>query len=277
MNKIKEIQYNVKKAQQKLNAIWNKNGRNMYWWIGRKNFGDLITEEMATKFNFTPVHCYPEKADFIGAGSLLQMLPTNFSGSILSTGIIEPRNIELPNAKFLSVRGELTKEVLGLDKELATGDLGLISNLLIQDNIFEKKYELGLIPHYVDKSAPWLNLVKEIYGKKCLIIDVEQTAKKVTEQIAKCNFVISSSLHGIIVADSLQVPCSWIGLSDSVVGNGFKFHDYASSIDSSIVKYAPSELDSVKKIEKSFDIKDYSIIKSKQREIAGLFQFALYN
>ena len=43
---------------------------------------------------------------------------------------------------------------------------------------------------------------------------------KCIKQIADCE-IISSALHGLIAADSLNIPNKWIKLSNKLVGNNF--------------------------------------------------------
>lgn len=43
-----------------------------------------------------------------------------------------------------------------------------------------------------------------------------------------CKCVLSSSLHGLIVADALGVPNRRIVLSDKIIGGDLKFDDYYS-------------------------------------------------
>jgi hypothetical protein len=51
------------------------------------------------------------------------------------------------------------------------------------------------------------------------------------ENLAGCESVASSSLHGLIFAEALQVPNVWIELSDKVLGGGFKFRDWFSVVE----------------------------------------------
>jgi len=207
------------------------NGINAFWWTGKKNFGDLLTPELISTYGYTPIETPTQDADIIGVGSLIGMVPSNYSGIILGTGLISDTKASLEYANFAAVRGELTKKNLGLSNQVPTGDLGLLANRLITNNPVNKKYSVGLIPHFVDNSHPWISKIKDVLGDSCCIINVQDNAKNVIEQVAQCELIISSSLHGIIISDALNIKNVWVELSDMVIGSGFKFWDYNSAID----------------------------------------------
>jgi hypothetical protein len=52
----------------------------------------------------------------------------------------------------------------------------------------------------------------------------------VISKISACKMIFSSSLHGLIVADSYSIPNYWIKLSDRLTGGDYKFKDYYSAI-----------------------------------------------
>ena len=64
-------------------------------------------------------------------------------------------------------------------------------------------------------------------------IDIQAGVEKVVEEVVKCRRIISSSLHGIILADALGIENKWV-YSDFVLGGGFKFRDYAASLGEAI-------------------------------------------
>lgn len=49
-------------------------------------------------------------------------------------------------------------------------------------------------------------------------------------QIARCRAVLSTSLHGLVVADSFGIPVVWFELEPALWGKDFKFLDYESVV-----------------------------------------------
>jgi len=208
------------------------NGVNAFWWTKKKNFGDMFTPELFKHYGFTAVESWPNEADVVGVGSLYGMIPSSFKGTFLGTGLIQDEVIQFEQASFAAVRGEYTRKNLRLDASVPIGDFGLLAKKLIEKHSIKKKYSVGLIPHYVDIEHPWLCQMQKYFGSNnCTLIDVRNSAKYVTKKVAECELILSSSLHGLIVADSLGIPNVWIELSNNVIGDGFKFKDYNSAID----------------------------------------------
>lgn len=130
-----------------------------------------------------------------------------------------------------AVRGELSKKrveaMLGKRLDVPTGDAGILAALLL-DQMPEKRYEVGIIAHYKEQEEPVFQELLRCYpGSR--FIDVRKSPIEVTEEIAQCGVVISSSLHGLIIADSLRVPNVHVVATDNLLGDGFKFNDYYSA------------------------------------------------
>lgn len=70
--------------------------------------------------------------------------------------------------------------------------------------------------------------------KEILFINISQYSKwtDFIDQICSCQCIISSSLHGIIIADAYKVPNIWTSFSNNKSkDNEFKFQDYFLSVN----------------------------------------------
>lgn len=155
--------------------------------------------------------------------------------TIWGTGFVRYKNQDTSfyrkNIKFAAVRGELSKvrveKILGKELNIPTGDAGILASYLLKETIM-KRYNVGIIAHYKEQDEPVFQKLVEFYPKS-LFIDVRHTPDTVIRQIASCECIISSSLHGLIIADSLRIPNIHIKVSDKLLGDGFKFDDYYSA------------------------------------------------
>ena len=144
---------------------------------------------------------------------------------------------EFKNAKVLAVRGVESRKRIK-KSYIEVGDPGILCDMLTLKNREGathkplKLYDVGWLPHYVDQQEESFlflsSMIKKRYGK---FIDVMGKVGNVIYQIQECESIISSSLHGIIAADSFHIPNYWVQFSGKVGGGGFKFKDYQSGIE----------------------------------------------
>jgi pyruvyltransferase len=229
----------IKLTQNVLNP--NKSSGNTiktYWYSNEKNFGDLLAPCLFQHFKFKPIHSEIIRSDIVSVGSILGIVPSLYSGYIFGSGLIKDHSIKLPFAKIIGVRGELTWERIGSPKINFLGDPGLLADKLILERK-EKKFLIGIVPHYVDKHNEKILHISQEFEKEIKVIDVQNDPRLVINEIDECEYILSSSLHGLVVADSLGIPNGWLLLSNNVVGKGFKFFDYWSVFNT---KYEPFEL-----------------------------------
>lgn len=193
-----------------------------YWYRRVPNFGDrlapLLLEHFAIEAEWAP----PAAADLVTLGSILQGLPRHWSGLVLGSGLIaEDRFADLHNARVLGVRGELTRDSLGLPRGTFLADPGILAPQLLVGRDVELRGDIAVAPHYVDdKLAARFPDARRI--------DVQADPVEVLEAIAAARLVITSSLHVAIAADALGV-LHVIEPHPAVVGRLFKFNDYASA------------------------------------------------
>ena len=133
--------------------------------------------------------------------------------------------------RFHAVRGELTRknvEIMTRRRlDIPTGDAGILASELL-GKLPEKKYDIGIIPHICDLNEELVYTVVRKYDNS-ILINVKDEPLEVIRQLAQCRTVISSSLHGLIVADSFGIPNMHVLFSDRPLGDGYKFDDYYSA------------------------------------------------
>lgn len=160
-----------------------------------------------------------------------------------------------------ALRGKLTHQYLSkygfvdANASIPYGDPGLLYAELFGIKK-DTQYDLGVIPHVCDAEAG--RAIAESYAKKGLkvcFIDASQTPDIVVGEIAKCEKVLSSSLHGLIVSDSLGIPNRHLVLS--TLGHSkddfyLKFKDYYSAFGEDL---PPEDVFSVRDPQMVFDVK----------------------
>lgn len=229
---IKNYQFRFENLGAKIEAAWLKNGIHAYWWNFTPNAGDLVTPILLRHYGFTPIHTWKNTAQVLSCGSILQNLPEDFSGYILGSGLL---NIELAaqlkHARILAVRGKLTRDAIGAPIDAILGDPGLLVTEVYR-NRQRKQFPVGLIPHYKEKTHPTIQKLCRMYPDDVHFIDIQGSVLKVLSEIDKCDFVMSSSLHGLTFADALEIPCGWILLDHyASESKKFKYLDYNSALN----------------------------------------------
>jgi pyruvyltransferase len=208
----------------------NHNKLNAFWELRNSNAGDFVTPLLLKRYGFTPVHSYPQETLVFSCGSLMEKVPKDFSGFILGTGFMYRDSIRsIDKARILAVRGELTRNKIGAPKDTILGDPGLLVSRFLSRRQ-KKDYKLGIVPHFIDKKDKRIDRICEKHNRDVLLIDIQRRPIEVLQNIDKCEYILSSSLHGLVFADSLDIPNVWIVLSGRVSGEGFKFYDYNSAL-----------------------------------------------
>ena len=155
--------------------------------------------------------------------------------SIWGTGFLHDYNdnkLYRNNLDVCALRGKKTKERLerytGKTYNVPLADAGLIIDQLIEDTP-AKIYKIGVIPHMWHQEESAFLKLKNMDGVH--VINIRQTPQQVAYEIAQCEAILSSSLHGLIFADGLYVPNMHILGDRELRGGNFKFEDYYSSFD----------------------------------------------
>lgn len=200
------------------------------------NFGDLLSPIILKYYGFTPVYAYPNRADIVVVGTILPIIKPDFRGYILGSGWDKNTDIKFNYAKIWGVRGYLTLKSIGEsnNNQITIGDPGLIISQIFT---FRKtnKYIIGIIPHESEMHDPRIKLLKKNFGNKCTIIYPQnKNIRQILRHINECQYIASSSLHGLIISDSYGIPNCRIKLNELDDSKDYKFRDYYSSLGESL-------------------------------------------
>ena len=197
----------------------------------RSNAGDQASAPIVSYVSSRPVEVIGEAAigtrNLVAMGSILHWADQN--SIIWGSGLIdETMKLSVRPEAVLAVRGYLTWEKLkqqGIRGPQIFGDPGIFLPCLYPKET--PRWSLGIVPHYMDQNEPFI-LRAAAGGAK--IIDVTAPLEQVAAALSGCERILSSSLHGLIFAHAYGIPGAWIKISNRVLGDGFKFFDYYSSI-----------------------------------------------
>ncbi len=139
-----------------------------------------------------------------------------------------------------AVRGPLTRKWLleqGVECPEIYGDPALLLPQFYKVKK-EKKYRMGVIPHYIDKSNPVVEKLMSNIDVKVIKVCEYSDWHDFIDEINECEFIVSSSLHGIIISEAYGVPNIWVKFEGTkyVEGWDFKFHDFYESIQKRCIK-----------------------------------------
>lgn len=194
-------------------------------WHGVPNFGDRLGIELLKRIGKWPIEEVEliEQADLISIGSILNTQRIRTTTMVWGSGFIKvPLQMPRKDLNYLALRGEVTKELIygheSPDVKIPLGDPGLLVSRY-WPKATRRKYKIGVVPHYVDKRKfSWADKV----------IDVAGEIDDVVRDISSCSVIMSSSLHGIVVADSFGIPSMRLHHAE-VIGGDFKWADYISA------------------------------------------------
>lgn len=223
--------------------MWFSNKIRLFWWNEiklqkkqKENYGDLLGRYLVEKIsNKKVVWVNPKKISifnwfspiYVTIGSNLSHVTENCV--VWGSGIIS-KGYRVKKAQFLAVRGPQTRKYLmefGYQVPEVYGDPALLLPRYFNPKV-EKKYSYGIVPHYNDMKVikNWFSNSADIHIIDMMTNDVE--AK--TLEFLACKKIVSSSLHGMIVAHAYGIPAVWQKFSENVFGDDIKYRDYLESV-----------------------------------------------
>lgn len=199
------------------------------WWLGSEkaqgNFGDILTPAILDHYKVP----YEFESNYVNAtlisvGSIARRAGKNTT--VLGSGIISKGDRIVPEANWRFVRGPHTRDHvirLGGSCPPIYGDPALLLPKIYNPEI-SKKDKIGYIPHNIDYSE-----ISKTYNNVINLRTSNYT--KVIDELLKYEYIVSSSLHGVIVAHAYGIPAAWVQSLNKLKGDNIKFHDYFASVN----------------------------------------------
>lgn len=197
-----------------------------------ENFGDILSRVIVERIVDTSLKCYIKKTKaqdkkLLAIGSILFFAADDdvVWGSGVNGKFLDKKYFSFSHLDVRAVRGPVTRAFLmntfQIDCPEIYGDPALLFPYLFPE--FKKSEAPSIpyliVPHYTDReyfpkseyenvmypSDPWQEIVKKILDSR---------------------FVISSSLHAVIVAEAFGIPARALRISESKHNHALKYQDY---------------------------------------------------
>lgn len=216
---------------------------NLEWWSEKENLGDelapIIYKWMLNKKKISAMKKIGETRHLLTVGSVIGM--GNFNATIWGSGIhtLRTAKITIKKEKFIkydirAVRGPITRSILqlaGYSCPKIYGDPAILMPLIYSGKRGKCRDNVSIIKHITNDHSKEKNNYSYI---KMNTTDY----KKVIDQIINSKKIISSSLHGIILAEAYGVPA--VFLNKGMSNEKMKFFDWYLSTNRTEIKIANS-------------------------------------
>ena len=200
----------------------------LYWWRHGSgvlhNFGDELSPHLVSLVSGRPVEWSPvETCDLIAVGSVLEHVLRSRAGvapAIWGCGFISAdRILPCENLTTCAVRGWLSAARVGGNPALGdpvrcSPGTWLRRHAIAAESVWSRTTETSST-HWFKTSPSSFATARSSH--RC------STHVTCSHRSRSCDVVLSSSLHGLIVADSMGVRNCWVELSGAVIGAGYKF------------------------------------------------------
>jgi pyruvyltransferase len=225
-------------------------GLPLYYWQQKAfvNFGDYISLKLVERIVDGPVQLYKKKKTdqqkLLAIGSILYhanendvLWGTGFNGKFLNK-----KDYNFSNLDVRALRGPLTRQFLsehfGIQCPTIYGDPALMFPYFFPELTKSKNptKEYIIIPHFSEKHL----FPRDELG---IVVYPTDPWDEVIKQILNSKFVISSSLHGVIIAEAYGIPARMLRVThneplikyqDYYFGTGRPNFLYATSVEEAL-------------------------------------------
>ena len=202
---------------------------NLEWWNGRDNVGDYLSsvvfDWMLREKNIDANKTIGETKHLLGIGSIIGT--GSFDATVWGSGVHTVNNVakiakykKIIKYDIRALRGPITKDVMksfGYNcDDVVFGDPAILMPYIYTTKQV-KKYEVCVVDHYYNKT--------ELSSDDMIVISANTTDyKSFIDTLVSSKKVISSSLHGIIIAESYGIPALF--LCEGMEHQLMKYYDW---------------------------------------------------
>ena len=199
------------------------------WWTHADNFGDVLSPWLIAKMTGREVIAAdPAEPHYVAIGSILRH--TSAHSHVWGAGSFgtEHPSEFTAEARYSGVRGPLSRVRLraqGIAVPKVFGDPALLVPAFFAPRV-RKTHTYGVVARWSERRV----LEAEL-GPDVRLIDLGTTdVEGVIEAMLSCRFIVTGSLHGLVMADAYGIPSAW-RMARGAEGGAFKFFDYFSAVD----------------------------------------------
>ncbi|GAA2516220.1 polysaccharide pyruvyl transferase family protein [Rarobacter incanus] len=199
------------------------------WWLVNDNFGDLLSPWILEQISGRKVVLADRTIPhYVAIGSIAKHIRPN--SVVWGTGSFGTEGEEdiCPSATYAAVRGPLTRSRLqhfGAKIPAIYGDPALLTPAFYFPRV-EITHEVGMVTRWSERNRQAAEFGPGVAHITLDTTDIEGTLR----QILACKRIVTSSLHGLIIADAYGIPSAWIS-SGTPRGGEFKFYDYFATVN----------------------------------------------
>lgn len=214
--------------------ITNPDAIPLYYFSEVPNVGDLLSPYIVSRVSGRPVYRMRSGriTNLCAIGSILGAAGPK--SHVWGSGSIDgaPLGDRVDPARIHALRGrktlELVRRKFDVPERMPLGDPALLTPRYFRPRA-GVSHRYGIIPHVRDLDLVD-GLLKRADGH-AMLVDVRKEPEAFITDLVSCEMVLSSSLHGLILADAYGIPNVWAVFSDRLRGASFKFEDYYSTTD----------------------------------------------
>ncbi len=231
--------YRMREIKRRRNIL-KKNRINLFWADRVLNLGDylsvIIYEWICNYYHLDRNKSVSKRKQIMSTGSILSY--SSIDSTVWGSGILNVKSIgvflRISHGRKLdvrAVRGPITRQIVkgaGYECPKIYGDPAILMPLIYTGCPREIQYPISLIMHY---AKPEGELPKSLHQ-----IEIQtDNYEFFIDELLRSGKVISSSLHGIILAESYGIPAVYLNKD---FGDELKFWDWYMSTNRPYVQYA---------------------------------------